>query len=181
MIFKHCGIFEFNVHPTWVKTLVDCAWRVCGCWTDVKKRKLFSRANRLLKLCILIDSLIESEKYLGRRRKKAWLNSKCTWKNATIHFLGHIRLKLRLEKLFFKFFGISLFLKCWAIIYKKSGEFLSSQKKSFTLLKSTCSVFHIVYMTFENFCVNERRRTRRERKFYDLENFGVWHKMTKLH
>ena len=164
-----------------MKTLVDCAWRLCGCWTDVKKRKLFSRANRLLKLCILIDSLIESEKYLGRRRKKAWLNSKCTWKNATIHFLGHIRsTMLRLEKLFL-LFGISLFLKCWAIIYKKSGEFLSSQKKSFTLLKSTCSVFHIVHMTFENFCVNERRRTRRERKFYDLENFGVWHKMTKLH
>jgi len=41
--FQALWIVEFNVHPTWVKTLVDCAWRLLyvGVERTLKKENCF--------------------------------------------------------------------------------------------------------------------------------------------
>ena len=78
-----------------------------------------------------------------------------------------------MPKDFENFYSLALvFLQMLGNNLEKSGELLSSQKKIFHFISFYLFRIHV---TFENFCVNERQRTRRERKFYDLENFGVWH------
>ena len=64
-----------------------------------------------------------------------------------------------MPKDFENFYSLALvFLQMLGNNLEKSGEFLSSQKKVFHFISFYLFRIHV---TFENFCVDERQRTRR--------------------